>query len=96
MKEKEYKLNDELTVQRKEDPTGEDLIALKELGFDPVFNPDDTAGALMQCHYDKEKMLKLVNVLSDKKIDKLNKGVSGKKMFELLQDFFLPFGIHFQ
>lgn len=91
-----YKLKPDLIVTRKEDPTGEDLVALKELNIDPVFAPDETANGLMECHHNPERMLKLVNILAEEPVESIGKGVSGKEVFRMLQDFFLPFGIRFQ
>lgn len=91
-----YNLNDEISIELKEDPTGDDLLALKQLGIDPVFAPEETAAALLECHHDKNKMKDLINIISEKPVEELNKGVSGKKIFEALQDFFIPFGIHFR
>ena len=96
MQSKIYKLNDELSITVKNDPTGEDLVAMKKIKFDPVFSPDTTAAALLECHYDNAKMLQFINILSEKPIEKLNKGVSGKVLSEAMQDFFLAFGIRFQ
>lgn len=92
----DFQLNDDLKITLKEDATGDDLITLRDLGFDPVFNPDITASSLMECHYDKTKMLDLINAISDKRIDSIEKGVSGKQIFEAIQSFFVQFGLRFK